>query len=77
VRGLGGADIAIPRAAVVFDLGEQAGSAQRGWMQPYRSELPEVYPDYIGFEDEARSISNCEWPETCSWSRKPRSAGIS
>ena len=35
-------------------------SAQRGWMQPYRSELPEVYSDYIGFEDEARSISNYE-----------------
>lgn len=35
-------------------------SAQRGWMQPYRSELPEVYLDYIGFEDEARSISNYE-----------------
>jgi transcriptional regulator with XRE-family HTH domain len=33
-------------------------SGQRGWMQPYRSELPEVYSDYIGFEDEARSISN-------------------
>ena len=33
-------------------------SAQRGWMQPYRTELPEVYSDYIGFEDEARSISN-------------------
>src|SRR5512142_2566693 len=32
-------------------------SAQRGWMQPNRSELPEVYSDYIGFEDEARSIS--------------------
>ena len=35
-------------------------SGQRGWMQPYRSELPEVYSDYIGFEDEARSISNYE-----------------
>jgi transcriptional regulator with XRE-family HTH domain len=35
-------------------------SAQRGWMQPYRSELPEIYSDYIGFEDEARSISNYE-----------------
>jgi transcriptional regulator with XRE-family HTH domain len=35
-------------------------SAQRGWVQPYRSELPEVYSDYIGFEDEARSISNYE-----------------
>ncbi len=35
-------------------------SGQRGWMQPYRSELPDVYSDYIGFEDEARSISNYE-----------------
>jgi transcriptional regulator with XRE-family HTH domain len=33
---------------------------QRGWMRPYRSELPEVYSDYIGLEDEARSISNYE-----------------
>jgi transcriptional regulator with XRE-family HTH domain len=33
-------------------------SGQRGWLQPYRSELPEVYSDYIGFEEEARSISN-------------------
>ncbi len=33
-------------------------SGQRGWLQHYRSELPEVYSDYIGFEDEARSISN-------------------
>lgn len=35
-------------------------SVQRGWMQPYRSELPEVYSDYIGFENEARSICNYE-----------------
>jgi transcriptional regulator with XRE-family HTH domain len=33
-------------------------AAQRGWLQQYRSELPEVYADFIGFEDEARSISN-------------------
>jgi Domain of unknown function (DUF5753) len=33
---------------------------QRGWMQPYRSDLPAVYSDYIGLEDEARSISNYE-----------------
>jgi transcriptional regulator with XRE-family HTH domain len=35
-------------------------SKQRGWMRPYRSELPEIYSDYIAFEDEARSISNYE-----------------
>jgi transcriptional regulator with XRE-family HTH domain len=35
-------------------------ASQRGWMQPYRSELPGVYSDYIGFEDEARAISNYE-----------------
>ena len=33
---------------------------QRGWMLPYQSELPVVYSDYIGLEDEARSISNYE-----------------
>ena len=33
---------------------------QRGWMLPYRSELPAVYSDYISLEDEARSISNYE-----------------
>jgi transcriptional regulator with XRE-family HTH domain len=35
-------------------------AAQRGWMQTYRSELPGVYSDYIGFEEEARAISNYE-----------------
>lgn len=35
-------------------------AGQRGWVQPYRSELPEVYSDYIGFEEQARSISNYE-----------------
>ena len=35
-------------------------ASQRGWMRPYRSELPDVYSDYIGFEDEARSIANYE-----------------
>jgi transcriptional regulator with XRE-family HTH domain len=35
-------------------------AGQRGWLQQYRSELPEAYSDYIGFEDEARSISNYE-----------------
>jgi transcriptional regulator with XRE-family HTH domain len=33
-------------------------AGQRGWLQQYRSELPDVYSDYIGFEDEARSISS-------------------
>jgi transcriptional regulator with XRE-family HTH domain len=36
----------------------QAG--QRGWMQPHRSDLPEVYSDYISFESEAGAISNYE-----------------
>jgi transcriptional regulator with XRE-family HTH domain len=45
-----------PRRAELLTLLKESG--QRGWMQPYRSELPEVYSDYIGFEDEARSISN-------------------
>jgi transcriptional regulator with XRE-family HTH domain len=35
-------------------------ASQRGWMQPHRSELPGVYSDYIGFEEEARAISNYE-----------------
>jgi transcriptional regulator with XRE-family HTH domain len=35
-------------------------SAQQGWVQPYRAELPEIYSNYIGFEDEARSVSNYE-----------------
>jgi transcriptional regulator with XRE-family HTH domain len=33
---------------------------QRGWLHSYSSEIPEVYSDYIAFEDEARSISNYE-----------------
>jgi transcriptional regulator with XRE-family HTH domain len=33
-------------------------SAQRGWLQKYRDELPDVYTDYISLEDDARSISN-------------------
>jgi transcriptional regulator with XRE-family HTH domain len=35
-------------------------ASQRGWMQPHRSDLPEIYSDYISFESEARSISNYE-----------------
>lgn len=45
-----------PRRGDLLTLLREA--KQRGWMQPYRSELPEVYSDYIGLEDEARSISN-------------------
>jgi transcriptional regulator with XRE-family HTH domain len=33
---------------------------QLGWMQPHHAELPAVYSDYIGFESEARTISNYE-----------------
>jgi len=40
----------------MMELLKDAG--QRGWMRPYLSELPETYSDYIGFEDEARSICN-------------------
>jgi len=47
-----------PRRGELLTLLREAG--QRGWLQQYRSELPEVYSDYIGFEDEARSISNYE-----------------
>jgi transcriptional regulator with XRE-family HTH domain len=49
------------------DPGQRAGllavlreAGQRGWMQPHRADLPAVYSDYIGFEAEARSISNYE-----------------
>ncbi len=33
---------------------------QLGWMQPLRAELPPIYSDYIGFESEARAVSNYE-----------------
>ena len=33
---------------------------QRGWLHAYQSELAEQYTTYIGFEGEARSISNYE-----------------
>jgi transcriptional regulator with XRE-family HTH domain len=45
-----------PRRGELLALLREAG--QRGWLQQYRSELPDVYSDYIGFEDEARSISS-------------------
>lgn len=47
-----------PRRGELLTVLKEAG--QRGWMRPYRSEIPEVYSDYIAFEDEARSISNYE-----------------
>ena len=47
-----------PRRGELLTLLREVG--QRGWLQQYRSELPGVYADYIGFEDEARSISNYE-----------------
>ena len=47
-----------PRRGELLTLLREA--AQRGWMQTYRSELPGVYSDYIGFEEEARAISNYE-----------------
>jgi transcriptional regulator with XRE-family HTH domain len=50
--------VAEPRRGELLTLLREA--AQRGWMRPYRSELPDVYSDYIGFEDQARSISNYE-----------------
>jgi transcriptional regulator with XRE-family HTH domain len=50
--------VAEPRRGELLTLLREAG--QRGWMQPYRSELPEVYSDYIGFEEQARVISNYE-----------------
>ena len=33
---------------------------QRGWLHAYRSELPEHYTTYIGFEGEAHSVWNYE-----------------
>jgi transcriptional regulator with XRE-family HTH domain len=50
--------VAEPRRSELLTLLKDA--SQRGWMRPYRSELPDVYSDYIGFEDQARSIGNYE-----------------
>lgn len=47
-----------PARGDLLTLLREAG--QRGWLQQYRSELPDVYSDYIGLEEEARSISNYE-----------------
>jgi transcriptional regulator with XRE-family HTH domain len=45
-----------PRRGELLTLLKESG--QRGWLQQYRSELPDVYSDYIALEDEAWSISN-------------------
>jgi transcriptional regulator with XRE-family HTH domain len=47
-----------PRRGELLMLLREA--ANRGWLQSYRSALPEVYSDYIGFEEEARAIGNYE-----------------
>src|ERR1017187_2789117 len=47
-----------PRRGELLTLLREA--SQRGWMQHRRTELPGVYSDYIGFEEEARTISNYE-----------------
>ena len=48
--------VAKPRKDELLTMLREAG--QRGWMRPYRAELPETYSDYISFEDEAREICN-------------------
>lgn len=47
-----------PHRAELLELGRQA--EQQGWLQAYHAELPEEYTTYIGFEAEARSVSNYE-----------------
>jgi transcriptional regulator with XRE-family HTH domain len=51
-------DVDQERRAELLALLRQAG--QRGWMQTYRSDLPEIYSDYISFESEALSVWNYE-----------------
>jgi transcriptional regulator with XRE-family HTH domain len=46
------------RRADLLALLREAG--QRGWMQLDRSDLREIYADYISFESEARSVSDYE-----------------
>jgi transcriptional regulator with XRE-family HTH domain len=46
------------RRAELLTLLREAG--QRGWMQLDRSDLREIYADYISFESEARSVSDYE-----------------
>lgn len=50
--------VADPHRADLLELGREG--EQQGWMQPYHAELPEEYTTYIGFEAEARSVSNYE-----------------
>jgi transcriptional regulator with XRE-family HTH domain len=47
-----------PRRTELLALLKEA--KQRGWLRSFSSEIPEVYSDYMAFEDEARSISNYE-----------------
>ncbi len=47
-----------PHRAELLELARHG--AQQGWLQHYQSELPELYTTYIGFEAEARSVSNYE-----------------
>jgi transcriptional regulator with XRE-family HTH domain len=35
-------------------------AGQRGWLQPYHSELPEMYGTFISFEAEAKQVMNYE-----------------
>lgn len=46
------------RRGELLALLREAG--QRGWLETYRHDLPAMYADYIGFEEEARSISQFE-----------------
>jgi transcriptional regulator with XRE-family HTH domain len=46
------------RRTELLTLLREAG--QRGWMQLDRSDLREIYADYISFESEARSVSDYE-----------------
>ena len=50
---------------------------QLGWMQPLRAELPPVYSDYIGFESEARTVSNYESLFIPAYSRPRPTPGLS
>jgi len=50
--------VADPQRAELLTLARDGD--QQGWLQPYHAELPETYTAYIGFEAEARSVSNYE-----------------
>ena len=47
-----------PRRGELLALLREAG--QRGWLETYRHDLPTMYAEYIGFEEEARSITQFE-----------------